>query len=94
MLNSTSLPAIRAFEAAARLGSFRAAAAELNLSPSAVSHAIIKLERSLGTSLFDRTTRSVRLTVDGQTLMRHATAAFEELRRGIESVSIRRAGLL
>ncbi|KQT83839.1 LysR substrate-binding domain-containing protein [Aurantimonas sp. Leaf443] len=94
MLNGISLTSIRAFEAAGRLGSFRAAAAELGLSASAVSHAILKLERALGTSLFDRSGRVVHLTGDGETLMRRASSAFDELRRGIELVSSHRARLL
>lgn len=94
MLGGVSLVSIRAFEAAGRLGSFRAAAAELNLSPSAVSHAVVKLERALGTSLFERTSRTVRLTGDGEALMRHAAAAFEQLRQGIERVSSHRSHLL
>lgn len=94
MLNGISLTSIRAFESAARLGSFREAADELNLSASAVSHAIVKLERVLGTPLFERTTRTVRLTAAGQTLFIHALNAFEELRQGIEVVSSNRSHLL
>ncbi|KTR03701.1 LysR family transcriptional regulator [Aureimonas ureilytica] len=94
MLNGISLSAIRTFEAAARHGTFRAAASELNLSPSAVSHAIVKLERELGKPLFDRSARTIRLTSDGEVLMRHVSAAFEELRIGVESVSARRSRLL
>lgn len=94
MLNNVSLPALRAFEAAARLGSFRDAAAELHLSSSAVSHAIVALERSLGIALFERQHRRVRLTNDGELLMQHASRAFEELRTGLELVSSVRSGLL
>ncbi|MCA1443825.1 LysR family transcriptional regulator [Ensifer sp. IC4062] len=94
MLHMLPLSAIRIFESAARLGSFRAAAEELNLSPSAISHAIARLERDLGVSLFERTTRSVTLTLAGQTLLNHASNAFEELRRGIELVSSKSAQLL
>lgn len=57
MLTSRAFPplsAIRVFEAAARLGSFKKAAEELNLTQSAVSHRIASLEHSLGTRLFDR----------------------------------------
>lgn len=46
-----SLTGIRAFEAVARRSSFKAAAAELNLSPSALSHAVAGLERSMGVTL-------------------------------------------
>ncbi|WP_049735810.1 LysR substrate-binding domain-containing protein [Rhizobium ecuadorense] len=94
MLQMASLSALRIFEAAARLASFRAAAEELHLSPSAVSHAISKLERELGTSLFERSTRKVTLTLAGQTLLGHASNAFEELRRGVEMISSNKAHLL
>jgi LysR family glycine cleavage system transcriptional activator len=94
VFNTVSLHSIRAFEAAGRLGSFRAAALELHLSPSAVSHAIVKLERTLGTSLFERSTRLVRLTVDGETLMKHCAAAFEELRAGVDMVAAHHSRLL
>lgn len=94
MLKDVSLSSVRAFEAAARNGSFRAAALELNLSPSAVSHAVQKLEQALGTTLFEREGRSVRLSPDGEVLMRHVGLAFDELRRGLESVSSRGARLL
>ena len=94
MLRNISLSAIRAFEAAARAGSFRAAAIELNLSPSAISHAIVKLEQSLGTALFERDGRAIRLSPDGEQLMRHVGNAFEELRRGVDAVTNRGPQLL
>ena len=94
MLKGISLSAVRAFEAAARNSSFRAAALELSLSPSAVSHAVVKLEQALGTALFERTGRFVRLSPDGETLMRHVGSAFEELRIGIETVTNRGPQLL
>lgn len=94
MLKDVSLSGVRAFESAARHGSFRAAASELHLSPSAVSHAISKLEHSLGTRLFEREGRRVRLSADGQTLMRHVSLAFDEMRRGLEIVSARAPQLL
>ena len=89
-----SLSLLRAFEAAGRTGSFRGAAAELNLSPSAVSHAIRALEQALGVVLFEREGRAVRLSADGEALMRHAGRAFEDLRRGMEIVSTRGPRLL
>ena len=94
MLRNVSLSAVRAFEAAARNGSFRAAALELNLSPSAVSHAVVNLEQTLGTVLFERTGRVVRLSPDGETLMRYVGTAFEQLRLGVESVTNRGPQLL
>jgi LysR family glycine cleavage system transcriptional activator len=89
-----SLSLLRAFEAAARTGSFLEAATELHLSPSAVSHAIRKLEQNLGTPLFVRDGRWVRLSTDGVALMRHVGPAFDDLRRGLDLVSTRGPKLL
>ena len=89
MLHDVPLSTLRAFEAAGRTGSFRSAAAELGLTPSAVSHAISKLEQTLGASLFARSNRVAQLTPEGEALMRHVGRAFEELRRGLEMVSTR-----
>ena len=94
LLSNVPISAIRAFEAAARTGSFRDAANELHLTPSAISHAIRKLENTMSTTLFERGTRSVRLTPAGENLMRHAGAAFDNLRRGIEEVAGRGPQLL
>lgn len=89
-----ALQPLSVFEAAARHGSFRMAADELGLTPSAVSHAITKLENSLGTRLFDRGTRQVRLNADGEALYGHVAQGFVEIRRGLEEVSARRARFL
>jgi LysR family transcriptional regulator, glycine cleavage system transcriptional activator len=94
LLSNVPISAIRAFEAAARTGSFRDAANELHLTPSAVSHAIRKLESTMSTMLFERSARSVRLTPAGENLMRHAGAAFDNLRRGMEEVAGRGPQLL
>ncbi|MEO0717916.1 MAG: LysR family transcriptional regulator, partial [Pseudomonadota bacterium] len=53
-MNVPNLTALRAFEAAARLGSFKAAADELHLTPAAISRSVARLEEELGVSLFDR----------------------------------------
>ena len=58
--------AIRAFEAAARHSSFKDAAVELGLTPTAISHQIKKLEQLSGRPLFIRRTRRVELTSDGR----------------------------
>jgi DNA-binding transcriptional LysR family regulator len=94
MLKDVSLSTVKAFESAARHGSFRAAASELNLSPSAISHSILKLEQTLGTNLFERDGRIVRLSPEGESLMLHVGLAFDELRRGMELVSNRGPQLL
>lgn len=88
------LSALRAFEAAARTGSFRAAADDLGLTPSAVSHAIRGLEDTLGRTLFLRQGRSIRLTGEGRTLMRHVERGFGELLLGIGNVSAHAPHLL
>ena len=90
----TSRSLLRAFEAAARTGSFQKAAAELHLTPSAVSHAVRKLEQNLGVVLFEREGRLVRLSADGLALMRHVGPAFADIRRGMDLVSTRGPRLL
>jgi LysR family transcriptional regulator, glycine cleavage system transcriptional activator len=62
------LSAIKAFDAAARLLSFTKAAQELSVTPAAVSHQIKELEDQIGVSLFLRTSRSMRLTREGEIL--------------------------
>lgn len=59
------LAAIRAFEAAARLGSFERASAELNVTPSAVGKRVVGLEQFVGVRLLDRTKSGVRPTATG-----------------------------
>jgi len=74
------LSALRAFEAAARLGSFKAAAEELAVTPTAVSHQIRALEAQAGLALFDRQVRKVSLTDAGTQLypvLRDGFDAFE-----------------
>lgn len=85
---------LKVFEAAARTGSFNTASSQLGLTPSAVSHAVRKLEDILGVQLFERAARSVRLTYEGEVLMRHVGRAFDDLRRGMDAVSARAPTLL
>lgn len=59
------LPAVRAFEAAARLGGFQSAGAELHVSAGAVAHQVKQLEAWLGVALFQRLARGVALTSAG-----------------------------
>ena len=74
-----SLIAIRAFEAAARLLSFKDAADELGITPSAVSRHIRSLEQTLGVALFERRHRALALTDEGRALYRAATDLLERL---------------
>ena len=62
------LPALSAFESAARHQNFAHAAEELNLTASAVSHHVRKLESRLGVVLFQRHARGVTLTAEGRRL--------------------------
>ena len=70
---------LEAFEAAARHGSFVAAAAELYLSPSAVSHRVRTLETFLGVGLFVRLARRIELTDHGRAYLPSVRRAFDEL---------------
>ena len=80
------LVALRAFDAAARLGSFREAAEELGVTPGAVSRHIKALEMRLGLRLFDRFNRSVVLTADGRRLAQGVADAFERLEAALDAV--------
>ena len=73
------LNALRAFEAAARLGSFNGAAAELFVTPSAISHQVKSLEDFLGVSLFRRTRRQVQLTIAGERYLASVSHALDEI---------------
>lgn len=74
-----ALEGVEAFLAVARRLNFRRAAAELGVTPSAVSQAVRALEARLGAALFTRTTRSVGLTEAGQRFLDRAAPAFAEL---------------
>ena len=73
------LSCLLAFEAAARRASFAAAAAELNLTPSAVSHQIAKLEELLDVRLFDRGARNIALTDAGREYMSRVSLALDAI---------------
>src|SRR5215510_11604862 len=75
------LSALRAFEAAARHASFKAAAAELFVTPTAISHQIRQLEAWLGFRVLDRSPRAVSLTPPGAALHEAASAGFAEISR-------------
>jgi DNA-binding transcriptional LysR family regulator len=73
------LNALRAFEAAARLGSFAAAAAELNVTPGAISQQVRGLEDWLGRPLFERRPRALRLTGAGRGYLPSLSEAFDRI---------------
>jgi LysR family transcriptional regulator, glycine cleavage system transcriptional activator len=77
---------VRAFEAAARCGSFTAAAAETGLTQSAISQRIGNLEKLLGTVLFYRRARSIALSVEGEAWLPHVRSALEGLRDSSEAL--------
>ncbi len=82
------LHTLPAFEAAARLGSFLAAAEALHLTPSAISHRIKQLEEHLGQPLFERRHRAVVLTAAGR---RYLAVVREALLRLDEASAVLRA---
>lgn len=71
---------LRAFEAAARLGSLKGAAEELSVTPSTISHHVRDLEARLGVPLFTKQGRGVVLTAEGEQYFRTLRQAFELLR--------------
>ena len=92
-----ALDGVEAFLSVARHRSFRRAAAELGVTPSAMSQAVRALEARIGAVLFIRTTRSVGMTEAGQRFLSRAKPAFEELiaASGVASeLGQRPAGLL
>src|SRR6516165_9454183 len=92
-----ALDGVEAFLSVAQHRSFRRAAAELGVTPSAISQAVRALETRVGAALFIRTTRSVGLTEAGQRFLARAEPAFAELVAASEAardLGQRPAGLL
>jgi DNA-binding transcriptional LysR family regulator len=92
-----ALDGVAAFLSVAQHRSFRRAAAELGVTPSAISQAVRALEARVGAALFIRTTRSVGLTEAGDRFLSRAKPAFEELIAASEiarELGQRPAGLL
>jgi len=87
-----SLHALHAFDAAARAGSFTAAARALHRTHGAVSRQVRALEDELGTRLFVRGARRVSLTADGEALLAATGRAFAALRDGVSDLKRRRGG--
>jgi DNA-binding transcriptional LysR family regulator len=85
------LPALRFFEAAGRLGSFKAAAAELNVTPSAVSHGIVGLEQVLGAELFVREPRGLSLTAAGADYLTYVSEALSLIAIGTQRLPSRQS---
>jgi LysR family transcriptional regulator, glycine cleavage system transcriptional activator len=85
------LSSLRFFEAAARLQSFKLAAAELSVTPSAVSHGIVGLEEALGVELFLREPRGLSLTREGKLYLPYIAEAFALIAIGTQRLPDRRA---
>ena len=83
---TTSLLALRAFEAAARRLSFTNAAHELHVSQAAVSRHVRVLEADLGRQLFRRLHRQVELTAPGRRLASELAVGFSQIWRAVEAV--------
>lgn len=86
-MRTATLSDLQAFGAVARLRSFRRAAGELGVSPSALSHALRALEGRLGVRLLNRTTRSVSPTEAGQRLLSRLTPALVEVGEALDELN-------
>ena len=89
-----SFKTLKTFATAARLENFKAAASELHVSPSAISHQIKVLEDWLGVRLFERTTRQVSITPAGARPSRKLQRQFQAIDLGIRNTRIRQPGLV
>ncbi len=89
-----SLNALRAFEAAARLGRMTAAADELSVTPGAISRQVRQLETSLGLSLFEGSKNKPLLTDHGRALLPGLSAAFDQMESSLRAVAEQAQGTL
>lgn len=87
MANLPSLKGLRAFEAAARTGSFAAAAEELRVSPAAIGQLIRALEEQVGRKLFHRIHRGITPTEAGLEVLPRLSLAFDELEGVAQQIS-------
>ncbi len=81
-----SLDSLYAFEAAARLGSFKQAATELSVTATAVSHRIRALETQLGQRLFVREVRTIRLTAEGEMLFAAVSSSLATITNAVQRI--------
>ena len=77
---------LRLFLRIAALGGVSAAAQDLSLSPASASARLVKLEETVGVRLFNRTTRAVSLTTDGEAFLPYAQQVIETLETGLSAV--------
>ncbi len=85
-MKRSQLSQLAVFAAVADHGSFRAAAKDLAIAPSAVSQAVAQLETALGITLLSRTTRSVHLTEAGQKLLTELAPALGNIDTALQTV--------
>src|SRR6266446_6671782 len=83
----SGLMELEAVVAIARLGSFRAAAIDLDVSPTAIGNAVASLENRLGVRLFNRTTRNVALTSAGREYVEAIAPALSDIRNAAQAVA-------
>lgn len=81
-----NLEYFKVFYYTAKTGSVTGAASELSISQPAVSQSLKALEYSLGASLFQRASRGIRLTREGQLLYTYVKNGYEEIEQGVEKV--------
>jgi len=86
-MSRAGLADLNAVVAVAAQRSFRAAAIELGMSPSALSHAISALEKRMGVRLFNRTTRSVSLTAAGERFLSRVQPALRDIAEAMDVVN-------
>lgn len=86
-MDRAQLSQLVVFVAVAKTGSFRAAADQLGIAPSAVSHAVSTLEDALGLRLLARTTRSTRPTEEGERLLARVSGPLTEIETGFTEVT-------
>ena len=86
-MTTPDLADLDAFASIARAGGFRAAASTRNVSASALSEAIRRLEARLGVRLINRTTRSMTLTEAGQRLFERLTPALADVAAAVDAVN-------
>ncbi|WP_286238772.1 LysR substrate-binding domain-containing protein [Neptuniibacter halophilus] len=87
MLRIPSLKALRVFQQAAELGSFKLAAQRLHVTQAAISQQIRALEADLGVQLFERLNREVRLTAAARQLLPYLQTAFSAIEEGVRGLS-------
>ncbi|MEZ9229629.1 LysR substrate-binding domain-containing protein [Vibrio amylolyticus] len=81
------LNTLKVFHTAAKMKSFKKAAEALNVTPTAVSHQIRSLEDALKTSLFERKTRAIELTSEGEKLAEVTQSVFQQISNVVNEIS-------